>query len=69
MFTYGPLGSGTDDSEEHVVEDEGDVDEGHDDPLVAGAAAAAVPGGQREQVAEAAQRLHDDAAFGGRKED
>ena len=47
--------SETNDCEENVVQDEGDVDQGHDDPLVGGAP---IYGGQWDQVSEAAQQLH-----------
>ena len=45
----------TDNREEDVVQHEGGVDQGHDDPLAGGAP---VPGRQGSEAAEAAQQLH-----------
>ena len=51
--------SETDDCEEDVVQDEGDVDQGHDDPLVSGApVSGGGGGGQGYQVPEGAQQHH-----------
>ena len=47
--------SETDNCEENVVQDEGDVDQGHDDPF---ATCSSVSGGQGNQAPEAAQQLH-----------
>ena len=48
-------GQFTDNREEDVVQHEGGVDQGHDDPL---AGSAPVPGRQGGEAAEAAQQLH-----------
>ena len=50
--------SETDDCEEDVVQDEGDVDQGHDDPLVSGPPVSGGGGGQGDQVPEGAQQHH-----------
>ena len=49
--------SETDNCEEDVVQDEGDVDQGHDDPLVSGPPVSG-GGGQGDQVPEGAQQHH-----------
>ena len=57
--TYG--GQFTDNREEDVVQHEGGVDQGHDDPL---AGDAPVPGRQGSEAAEAAQQLHGSLGVG-----